>query len=84
MPDHIVLDPAYFGTASLTLRHLVGIAITEPAAVLPRTRDYGRGGRWETKKAWQLRAVSKVLHDNGIDYSRPATGPMVKAAEAPS
>jgi hypothetical protein len=85
MRDHIVLDPADYGRDCISLYHLIRIAINEPQSVLPRTRDYGRrGGKWETKKAWQLRAVAKVLNDNGIDYAEPAIGPMVKAAGGPS
>lgn len=85
MPDrgaHVVLDPATFGTTGLDLSLLLGIAINDPESVLPRGRVFGRGGGWETKRAWQYQAVLQVLKDNGVDVHALATGPMVKQQEA--
>lgn len=78
---HIVLDPAAFGNTGLDLSILIGIAVNEPESVLPRQRVYGRGGGWESKRAWQFNAVVQVLKDNGVDVHAAATGPMVKPAE---
>ncbi len=79
---HIVLDPATFGNTGLDLSILIGIAINDPESVLPRQRIFGRGGGFETKRAWQYNAVVQVLKDNGVDVHAPATGPMVKQQEA--
>ncbi len=84
MREHIVLDPADFGTTGLTLGHLIGIALSDPGPVLPRVKVYGRGGGWESVASWRSRAVDQVLKDNGVDINQAATGPMVKTVEGVS